>query len=111
MNILITGHHPLEVTEAMKTKINEKVGKLTKYFSNITEIHITLSIEHLSHKAVANVQLAKGKLSAHAESKDMYDTIDRLVDVLHKQITKYKEKLKDHGEHSHEEQPFDSDET
>lgn len=98
MQIHITGHHPLEVTEAMKLKITEKLSKLSHYFNNIIDIHVTLSIEHYEHKAVAHANLAKTEVSAHAHSKDMYATIDALFDKLKVQITKHKEKMKDHDE-------------
>ncbi|MEY8701510.1 ribosome-associated translation inhibitor RaiA, partial [Francisella philomiragia] len=41
MNIQITGRH-VEVTDAIKNYVNEKVGKVGHYFDNITSTKVIL---------------------------------------------------------------------
>ena len=44
MKFIIVGKN-IEVTEGLKTAVEDKIGKLEKYFAEETEIHVTLSVE------------------------------------------------------------------
>ncbi|MBZ4683257.1 MAG: putative sigma-54 modulation protein [Fusobacteriaceae bacterium] len=104
MRIIISGKH-LEITEAIRDYAEKKVSKLKKYFDNIIEVDITLSVENTKsegEKHIADVLIfANGtKLKAEATDKNLYASIDEVIDVLENQITKYKEKLRD-NKHKH----------
>lgn len=107
MEIQITGRNDrngnkLEVTPAIRQFIQEKFGKLTAHFKNITNIHVILNISQgFQHEAEAHVDLSKGNLVATATSKDMYESIDLLVHKIDRQIVKHKEELKDHKNKPH----------
>ncbi|WP_134112511.1 ribosome hibernation-promoting factor, HPF/YfiA family [Hypnocyclicus thermotrophus] len=106
MRIIISGKH-LEITEAIRDYAEKKVGKLKKYFDNIIEVDITLSVENTKsegEKHIADVLIfANGtKLKAEAADKNLYASIDEVIDILENQITKYKEKLRD-NKHKHSE--------
>lgn len=94
MNINITGIG-LEVTEALKDYVNSKMHKLTTFFKNITNVHVTLSVDKLRHIAKADVHLALKQIHASSEASTMYEAIDLLIDKLEKQVVKHKEKLGD----------------
>lgn len=101
MQINITGHH-VEITSALRDYVNQKFEKIHRRFSNITSIHVTLTIDSRNQqKAEAEVNLAKGKLFASSSSRsdNMYAAIDLLIDKLDKQVVKHKEKLNDHNHH------------
>ena len=100
MQIQIIGHHPLEVTEAMRKVIEEKLTKLEKYGNKLIKIQVTLSIEKFVHKAIANVIASKDSLVVHASSKDMYETIDSMASKIKHQLSKRKQKLKAHHPHN-----------
>jgi putative sigma-54 modulation protein len=95
MQVSITGHH-VEVTQALKTHVEEKLGKLTRHFDNVVDVHVILTVEKLEQKAEATVQISGAKLYAEDVQEDMYVAIDNMVDKLDRQIVKHKEKLKDH---------------
>jgi putative sigma-54 modulation protein len=95
MQLTITGHH-IDVTEALKNKVESKLGKLERHFDHLTDIHCVLSVEKLEHKAEATVHLAGGTIFADAINQDMYAAVDALVDKLSRQVIKHKEKLSDH---------------
>lgn len=98
MQINITGHH-VEVTPALHTYVNEKFEKIHRLFSNITSVHVTLTVDKkYQQKAEAEVNLARAKLFASSESEDMYAAIDLLIDKLGRQVVKHKEKLNGHGD-------------
>ena len=44
MRFTITGKN-INVTNSLKNQVEEKIGKLERYFTPNTEIHVTLSVE------------------------------------------------------------------
>jgi putative sigma-54 modulation protein len=91
MQVSITGHH-VEVTEAMKQHVEEKIGKLKRHFDNVTDVHVILTVEKLEQKAEATVQISGATLFADDVQENMYTAIDSMVDKLDRQIIKHKEK-------------------
>jgi putative sigma-54 modulation protein len=95
MQISVTGHH-VEVTDSLRTYVDEKVGKLKRHFDNVTDVHVILTVEKLEQKAEATVQISGAKLFADDVQEDMYQAIDNMVDKLDRQIIKHKEKKGKH---------------
>ena len=91
MQINISGHH-VEVTDALRSYVNEKLNRLAKHYDPITDITVILTVEKLIQKAEARINIAKGDVFANAESEDMYAAIDLLTDKLNRQLIKHKEK-------------------
>ena len=44
MKFIIIGRN-IDITEGLKSAVQEKLGKLERYFTPETEIHVTLSVE------------------------------------------------------------------
>ncbi|MBS0286216.1 MAG: ribosome-associated translation inhibitor RaiA [Proteobacteria bacterium] len=98
MQINITGHH-VEITPALRDYVTNKLQKIQRYFSNITNVHVVLSVDKkFQQKAEARMHLARLEVFAESEDKDMYAAIDALVDKLDRQVLKHKEKMKQHGD-------------
>lgn len=95
MQLTITGHH-IDVTEALRNKVESKLAKLERHFDHLTQVHCILTVEKLQQKAEATVHLTGGTIHADAIDEDMYAAIDALVDKLARQVTKHKEKMNDH---------------
>lgn len=95
MQLTITGHH-IDVTPALRNKVETKLSKLERHFDHLTDIHCILTVEKLEHKAEATVHLSGGTIHADAVEEDMYAAVDSLVDKLSRQVKKHKEKLTDH---------------
>lgn len=94
MQIQISGQH-LDITDTIRDYVNEKMGKLSTLFDNITTIKIVLKVDNKIHQiAEGTVHLAQGVLHAIAEHKDLYAAIDLLENKLKAQIVKHKEMLK-----------------
>lgn len=49
MKFIIVGRN-IEVTPGLKTAVEDKIGKLEKYFTPETEVHVTLSVEKTDRK-------------------------------------------------------------
>jgi putative sigma-54 modulation protein len=94
MNIRITGQH-LEVTDALRERVEKKCSHLTKHYSQITSTHV-----HLVKDVDAKVELTlhvRGKdLHAQAHHEDMYAAIDLCTDKMDRQLLKHKEMMKAH---------------
>lgn len=99
MQINITGHH-IDVTDALRTYITEKLSKLERHFDHVTNVHVILTVEKQSQKAEATVHASGTDLFAQHDTEDMYASIDGLVDKLDRQIVKHKEKISDHNRKS-----------
>ena len=95
MQLNLSGHH-VDITPALRDYVNNKLGRLERYFDHVTNVHVILSVEKLVQKAEAKLHVSKANLFAVAENEDMYAAIDALADKLERQIKKHKEKIKDH---------------
>ena len=95
MQVSITGHH-VEVTDALKAHVEDKISKLKRHFDHVTDVHVILTVEKLQQKAEATVQISGAKLFAEDTQENMYVAIDNMVDKLDRQIIKHKEKITSH---------------
>ena len=99
MQINITGHH-IDITDALREKVTEKLAKLERHFDHVTNVHVILTVEKNIQKAEATVHVSGTDLFAHHETEDMYASIDGLLDKLDRQIIKHKEKIGSHNKKS-----------
>lgn len=95
MKIIVNGRH-LEITPALKSYAEEKLGKFDRYLSNITEAVVTLSIEKYRHKAEVLLKANGVMIQAEGVTGEIYSSIDGVVEKLEKQVKKYKEKMCSH---------------
>ena len=95
MQLSLTGHH-VDITDALRNYVEEKVERLERHFDHVTNMHVILSVEKLQKKAEATVHLSGADIFADSVHEDMYAAIDTLVDKLDRQVLKHKEKMTDH---------------
>ena len=91
MQLNLTGQH-VEITPALKDYFSEKLQRINRHISGITQVHAILSVDKLQKIAEAKINVPGGQLFAKAISEDMYAAIDSLMDKLDKQAIKHKEK-------------------
>ncbi|WP_132995288.1 ribosome hibernation-promoting factor, HPF/YfiA family [Sporanaerobacter acetigenes] len=92
MKINITGKN-MEITDALRDVTYKKLGKLDKYFQSDVEANVTYSVERNRKIIEVTINLPGTILRAEESSDDMYTSIDKAVDILERQIRKYKTKL------------------
>ncbi|OGX29803.1 MAG: ribosomal subunit interface protein [Omnitrophica WOR_2 bacterium RIFCSPLOWO2_12_FULL_51_24] len=95
MNVVITGRH-FDVTEGIKSHINDKIVKLDKFYHKILEAHVILSVEKFRHVAEITVIGKQIKVTATETTSDMYASIDKAIASLEKQLRKLHDKVKEH---------------
>ena len=94
MKIKIFGKN-IEVTEGIKGAVEEKLGKLDKYFAEETKADVTLSVNRNDQKVEVTIPVKGGIISAEEVSEDMYASIDMVEETIERQLVKYKNKLVD----------------
>ncbi|MFP6836069.1 MAG: ribosome-associated translation inhibitor RaiA [Pseudomonadales bacterium] len=95
MQLSISGHH-IEVTNALKSYVTDKLQRLERHFDHITNAHVVLKVEKLRQHAEATIHVSGAEVFAESVGDDLYAAIDKLTDKLDRQILKHKEKLQDH---------------
>ena len=94
MQYIISGKN-IDVTEGLKEAIYEKIGKLERYFTPETEVHVTLSVEKERQKIEITIPMKGNIVRAEQVSNDMYVSIDLVEEIIERQLRKYKNKLVD----------------
>lgn len=96
MYIHVNGRN-IEITDAIKAYVKEKIGKVTHHYDQIQAIDVVLSViknPAASGKHIAEVicKLASGAIHCEESADSMYASIDLLADKLDRQVKKYKDK-------------------
>jgi len=94
-NVIVTGRH-VHVTDGMKQHAVERIARLERVATRIIDVHVTMDIQKLNHRVDIQMKYGHTLIRSHAESTDMYVSIDQAVDKLDKQLKKYKKRIQDH---------------
>lgn len=94
MNINIRGDK-IEITEAIKNYVKEKLERLEKYFEEPTKIsaHILIRVKNGEQSIEVTIPTDRYTLRAEEKHADLYAAVDEVIDVLERQIRKNKTKL------------------
>jgi putative sigma-54 modulation protein len=95
MQVNISGHQ-LDVTDAMRDYMTEKLAKLERHCDKITSVQVIMEVEKQQQRVEATLRVPKFDVVAEAKHDDMYAAIDLLTDKLDRQLLKYKEKQQSH---------------
>ena len=97
INIRGTG---IELTEAIKSYAEEKMGHLTKFFDNIQHIAIDVGLRSNHHNkgdvyyAEVNMSIPGHLVRVVKEEQNLYKAIDKVKDHLKVELEKVKEKMR-----------------
>ena len=94
MRYTITGRN-IEVTPGLRDAIQDKIGKLDRYFNPDTEVIVTLSVQKDKQNIEVTIPVKGNIIRAEESSSDMYVSIDLVEEIIERQIKKYKTKLID----------------
>lgn len=92
MRITISGKN-IEITEGLRTAVEDKLTKLEKYFTPDTDVFVTLSVEKERQKIEVTIPVKGNIIRSEQVSTDMYVSIDLVEEVIERQLKKYKNKL------------------
>ncbi len=94
MKFVISGKN-IDITEGLRNAVEDKLGKLEKYFSSDTEIIVTLSVEKERQKIEVTIPVKGNIIRSEQVSSDMYVSIDLVEEIIERQLRKYKKKIID----------------
>ncbi|MDD3392200.1 MAG: ribosome-associated translation inhibitor RaiA [Bacilli bacterium] len=95
MKFIIRGNK-IDVTPAIKNYIENKIGKLEKYFDKASEVTANVVIKVRGVEQIVEVTIPIKKIILRGEDshKDLYAAIDLVSEKIERQIRKNKTKLK-----------------
>ena len=110
MNFIISGRN-IDITPGLRQAVEQKLGKLEKYFTPETDIIVTLSVEKERQKIEVTIPVKGNIIRSEQESSDMYVSIDLVEEIIERQLRKYKTKLiaKQQGGHDFRQAFIESD--
>lgn len=99
MRYTIVGRN-IEVTTGLREAVEDKIGKLDRYFTPDTEVNVTMSVQRERQNIEVTIPIKGSIIRAEESSSDMYVSIDLVEEVIERQILKYKKKLVDRKQSS-----------
>lgn len=94
MRYKITGRN-IDITEGLRKAVEDKIGKLDRYFTPDTEVHVTMSVEKERQKIEVTIPVKGNIIRSEQVSNDMYVSIDLVEEIIERQLKKYKGKIID----------------
>lgn len=95
MNIIVAGRN-VDVSEALRARVTDKVGRLAHHFEHVQKAQAWLRVEpHPGRNQVVEITVWGDGLVLRGEeaTQDMYASIDLVVDKLDKQISKFRSRV------------------
>ena len=84
MKFIISGKN-ITVSPGLKTAVEDKLGKLERYFTPDTEVIVTLSVEKERQKIEVTIPMKGNIIRSEQVSNDMYVSIDLVEEIVDKQ--------------------------
>jgi putative sigma-54 modulation protein len=95
MRLLLTGRH-VKVTPALRRYVEVRLFRLARYGTELGDVQVIIEVEKYRHVAEAKLTLNGRVIQARASTKEMYASIDLLLDRVSRQVAKRKERLINH---------------
>ena len=85
----------IEITDSIRSYIESKIGKLDKYFEEPDDITATVVVRISGIQQIVEVTIPIHKIVLRGEERDddLYAAIDRVSDILERQIRKNKTRM------------------
>ena len=85
----------VEVTDAIKNYITDKIGKLEKYFEDSSSLtaNVLIKVNGINQTVEVTIPIRKTILRAEDTNTDLYSAIDLVSEKLERQIRKNKTRL------------------
>ena len=94
MRFVFTGKN-MTITEGLKDRTMRKLGRLEKLLPDDAEVFVTYSMNKHLTKLEITIPLHKRMLRAEVSDNDVGNCLDSAVDILERQVVKYKTRLRD----------------
>ncbi len=96
MRITVKGRN-IEITDAIRSYAEEKIGKVMNHYDQIQSIDVILNVIKnpsvaQSHTAEVLCKFISGTVKVEESAESMYASIDLVADKISRQVKKFKEK-------------------
>jgi putative sigma-54 modulation protein len=103
--LILRGIH-LDLTDAMRSIIHEKVGRLLRHEPRIDRVRIDVDLDKTKGSkahfvAKGHIEISGPNLNASVYSEDAYKSVDLLIDKLDGLLRKRHNELKEKRHHPH----------
>ena len=95
MEITVKGKN-FDITDSLRNHAKQKLSKTTRFSDNVMTAEVVLATERNWHVAKITLNCKGSDLHAEEKSTDMYNSIDRVVEKLERELKKQKEKESNH---------------
>ena len=95
MHVEISGHH-VEVTDALRQAIHQKLEKLVSHYPDMNACHVTLTVERNAQVVEINTNYLGSTIAVEASNHDMYAAIADVTKKLDAKLSHKKGCVKSH---------------
>lgn len=95
MDITVKGKN-FDITDSLRNHAKQKLSKTTRFSDAVMSAEVTLATERNWHVAKITLNCKGTDLHAEEKSTDMYNSIDRVVEKLERELKKQREKETNH---------------
>jgi ribosome hibernation promoting factor len=95
MQLSVTFRH-LEPSDALKTYVQDRTSRLTKYIDRPLDSQVTLTVQKFRQIADVVINADGIRIAGQESHEDMYAAIDLVMDKIERQVKKYKGKIRKH---------------
>jgi putative sigma-54 modulation protein len=87
----------MESSDALRNYAEERLHKISRYFSDPMKVSCVFTVEKLHHVAQFDVTLRNGlQLHASESTENMYSSIDMALAKMERQVRRYKDRISSH---------------
>jgi putative sigma-54 modulation protein len=83
----------IEVTDALRNYVWEKLSRIEKIADHIIDVHVVLDAQKLEQRCSILMNFIRFHIKVQAGTENMYASIDKAIDRVIKLIRRYKTKL------------------
>jgi putative sigma-54 modulation protein len=98
MNVYKLVGRNVEVTDALRNYVEDRLAKLERFSSQIVDAKVVLTVRadsrnDRSHRVEVQINMPQGIIRAEEAAADMYAAIDSAGELLERQLKRFKEKV------------------
>jgi len=92
LKISITGRH-IEVPKKFALYVRKRFAKWSAFLSHDADVHVVVTVENYRHEVEVTAQDGRYVVNAKQTTKDMFQSIDLLVEKVGRQLVRQHEKI------------------
>jgi ribosomal subunit interface protein len=100
MNLQITGRHNMELSKALKARVEKEVSAFERYFENIVSCHLVFEEEKVGVALTLDVKVYGDVLSVSSKGENAFAALELATDKMKRRLKDQKARLKERKRHA-----------